>query len=71
MLITPRWILKMRVEKGELLWTDIKFELKSQSSQGFDLLKVLAFPRLSNKLNKVGEEGSDLHEAVLTNIETS
>lgn len=30
---------------------------------------MLAFPRVSNKLNKAGEEGSDLHEAVLTNIE--
>lgn len=28
-LITPRWILRMGVDKGGLSWADIKFKLKT------------------------------------------
>lgn len=54
-LINPRYNQTMRVKKGELPWSDLKFEYKIQSNLLFDpwFQKVLGFPVVTKKLIKL------------------
>lgn len=44
--VNPRLVLKMRIKKREVQWSDLQFESKSQSSQPYEawMQKVLAIP---------------------------
>lgn len=54
--IAPRFILRMRVERGELSFWSIRFEFKAQRYQAFDKWdgQVLARPGLKNLFNQLG-----------------
>lgn len=55
-IVDPRSILRMRIEKVEVPWSDLRFETKAQSHRSYDawVRKLLVIHGVSAKMLKVG-----------------
>lgn len=55
-MINPQSILRMRVERKEGAWSELRFESKAQSNQAYAdwVTEVLSLPNVSSNVGKAG-----------------